>query len=357
MPMDFLEFANKIGCKELHITIDPESGLKGIVAIHSVKLGPALGGCRFLHYTSTNLAATDAIRLAQAMAFKAAISNLPLGGGKAVLLLPEDLTNFNRPKALKAFGKFLNTLNGRYITAVDSGTNVTDMDHIATQTSFVTSTSKFSYSIPDPSVITARGVLHGILAAVKAKFSQNDLQGLHVAIQGVGNVGYNLVKLLDKLGVKLSICDTNKNLINRCLSEFKNINIIEDPEKIYTVNADIFAPCALGGILNEKTIEQLTAKIIAGAANNQLASSINAEHLHQKGILYAPDFTINAGGLIYVAGPVIGQTEQENLQKVDNIYNTLLKIFQLSAMQNINTNNIAYDLASEKLMENNLCPA
>jgi leucine dehydrogenase len=347
--IDLLDFAEQLGCKELHMVTDQESGLKGIVAIYSVKLGPALGGCRFLPYATTNLAAIDAIKLAKAMAFKSAIAGLPLGGGKAVLMCSKKFINLdNRIKALKAFGRFLNNLNGRYITAVDSGTSIEDMDQIATETTFVTSTSKFSYSILDPSVLTARGVLRGILAAVKFKFAKDDLQNIHVAVQGVGHVGYHLVKLLYSMQAKISICDIDPKLINRCKAEFTGINII-NTEDIYKVNADVFAPCALGGVLNEKNIEQLKVKIVAGAANNQLENDNNAEYLFQRGIVYSPDFVINAGGVIHVAGPVMKQTEQQTLEKVDNIYNILLNIFEMSSKQNINTYQIAYNIASDKL--------
>jgi leucine dehydrogenase len=345
-----LEFASQTGCKELHVFSDPETKLQAIVAIYSTVRGPALGGCRFLPYETVSLAAIDAIKLAKAMAFKSAVSELPLGGGKAVLVAdPKFINANNRAQALHAFGNFLNTLNGRYITAVDSGTSVADMDLIATKTKFVTSTSKFNYSILDPSVITARGVLQGILAAVKFKFAQNDLQGIHVAVQGVGNVGYNLVKLLYNKKAKISVCDKDQKLLARCKEKFNNINIINNPEEIYKIQADIFAPCALGSILNKTTTEQLKVKIIAGAANNQLASDNIAASLHQNGIIYAPDFVINAGGLIHVAGPLMQHTEQQNLEKVDNIYNILSNIFKLSVQQNINTHDIAYNLALNKL--------
>ena len=348
--IDPLDFAEQTGCKELHMIADQDSGLKGIIAIYSVKRGPALGGCRFLPYASTNLAAMDAINLAKAMAFKSAIADLPLGGGKAVLIGSKKFINLdNRIKALKTFGKFLNTLNGRYITAVDSGTSVEDMDQIAVETPFVTSTSKFSYSTLDPSVLTARGVLRGILAAVKFKFAQDDLQNIHVAVQGVGHVGYYLVKLLYSMQAKISICDIDPTLINRCKAEFVGINIISNPEDIYKIQADVFAPCALGGVLSEKNIDQLKIKIIAGAANNQLVNVINAEYLFQKGIVYAPDFVVNAGGVIHVAGPVMQQTEQQTLEKVDNIYNILLNIFEISYKHNINTHQIAYNIALDKL--------
>lgn len=349
---DILEFATNIGCKELYQVLDKDSGLHGFVAIHCTKRGPALGGCRFLPYISSNLAAIDAMRLAKGMALKSAMANLPLGGGKTVLINPTNSSNtlnFDRFKALQAFGKFLNTLKGRYITAVDSGTSVTDMDHIAKETAFVTSTSKFNYSVADPSIATARGVLKGILAAVKFKFATQDLQDVHVAVQGVGNVGYYLVKFLHHLKARISICDINSQLIDRCVADFNKINVISDPEKIYQINADVFSPCALGGILNSKNIAQLKVKIIAGAANNQLAAEDQAEHLHKKDILYAPDFVINAGGVIYVAGPVLKQTETENLQKIDDIYNTLLNIFTRHVKENINTYNLSYAMALEKL--------
>ncbi len=354
--LDLLEFAKQINCQELHGFIDNNSGIKGIVAIYSTKLGPALGGCRFLPYKSSNLAAIDAMLLAKSMAFKSAMADLPLGGGKAVLIHPGALSIdlnqnvFDRSKALQAFGKFLNLLNGRYITAVDSGTKVADMDLIAKETKFVTSTSRFNYAISDPSVATAKGVLQGILAAVKFKWNTDDLSDIHIAIQGVGNVGYNLVKFLSKYKIKISICDINKHLLERCKHDFVNINIINDPEKIYSLDADLFSPCALGGILNDQNIEKLKATIIAGAANNQLATEKHAQYLDELGILYAPDFLINAGGIIYVAGPIINQTEEENLKKINNIYNTLYKIFQEHALQKINPYKIAYNIALKKLL-------
>ena len=247
-----LDLAQQIGCKELHMIVDQKSGLKGIVAIYSVKRGPALGGCRFLPYNSTNLAIIDAIYLAKAMALKAAIHDLPLGGGKAVLIEDPNFNHEQRIKALRVFGKFLNTLNGRYITAVDSGTSVLDMDQIAKETSFVTSTSKFSYSVIDPSITTARGVFRGILAAVKFKFAQNNLKNIHVAVQGVGHVGYNLVKLLHKEAAKISICDKDPKLVIRCKEEFPEVNIISNLENIYKIDADVLSPCALGGVIQKK---------------------------------------------------------------------------------------------------------
>lgn len=348
--LDLLEFAQQINCQELHGFTDNNSGIQGFIAIYSTKLGPALGGCRFLPYKSSNLAAIDAMLLAKSMAFKSAIADLPLGGGKAVLIHPNDLSILDRTKALQAFGKFLNVLNGRYITAVDSGTNVADMDLIAKETKFVTSTSRFNYAISDPSVATAKGVLQGILAAVKFKWNTDDLSDMHIAIQGVGNVGYNLIKFLSKYKIKISICDLNKNLLERCKHDFVNINIINDPEKIYSLDADLFSPCALGGILNDQNIEKLKASIIAGAANNQLATEKHAQYLDELGILYAPDFVINAGGVIYVAGPIINQTEDENLKKINNIYNTLYKIFQEHTEKKINPYKIAYNIALQKLL-------
>jgi leucine dehydrogenase len=352
--IDLLEFADQIGCKELHMVTDYSLGLKGVVAIYSTKLGPALGGCRFLPYESSNLAAMDAMRLAKSMALKSAIADLPLGGGKTVLIqpkFPEDLVTFERSKVLREFGRFLNTLNGRYITAVDSGTCVGDMDEIAAETEFVTSTSKFPYTIPDPSVMTARGVVKGMLAAAKFKFAASDLQGVRVAVQGVGHVGYYLVKMLHDLGAKITICDIHSKSIDRCVTEFKGVKVVSDPEKIYQTEAEIFSPCALGGVLNTKSISKLKAQIVAGAANNQLQGYEHAEQLYQQNILYAPDFVINAGGVIYVAGPVLKQTEVENLQKVDNIYNILLKVFECHAQQKLNTHDIAYAMALDKLKE------
>lgn len=350
LTLDPLEFAEQIGCKELHMLADQDSGLKAVVAIYDTSRGPALGGCRFLPYASSALAAIDAINLSKSMAYKSAIADLPLGGGKAVLVASEHFNNHsNRIKALIAFGRFLNNLNGRYITAVDSGTSVADMDYIATETKFVTSTSKFLYSTLDPSVLTARGVLQGMLAAVKFKFDQDNLKNMHIAVQGAGHVGYNLIKLLYNMQAKLSVTDINPELLKKLLNDFPGIKIIINPQDIYKIGADIFAPCALGGILAEQNIEQLVAKIVVGAANNQLLNDQCAEYLQQKNILYAPDFVVNAGGVIHVAGPFMQQTEQQTIDRVDNIYNVLLEIFNASTINKINTHKIAYDMALDKL--------
>lgn len=244
---DIFQYAAQMQCQELHLFLNQEIDMKAIVAIHDTTLGPALGGCRCIEYPSVQAAFTDAIRLAQAMTYKAAIPRLPLGGGKMVLLKPRQIKN--RTDYFKAAGSFVETLNGRYITAVDSGTSVQDMDIIATQTSHVTSISKSAFSIADPSVMTAKGAERGIRAAVRFKFGKSSLHGLHITIQGLGHVGYHLAKNLFTAGTKLTVYDVNSEAVRRCVVEF-GAKAVTSVEELLQRECDVFAPCALGAILN-----------------------------------------------------------------------------------------------------------
>lgn len=232
--------------------------MKAIVAIHSTKHGPALGGCRFIEYPDTDAAIHDAMRLAMGMSAKAALANLPLGGGKAVIIKPA--TPYDREGYLKQFGAFVDSLGGRYITALDSGTQIADMDIIAEQTPYVASRSSHG----DPSPSTAEGVFHGLEAAVRAKLNRSQVKGLHVAIQGLGHVGYRLATLLHQAGARLTVADVNAPLVDNAVRAFDAE--VTDPATIHHIACDVFAPCALGGIINDQTIHQLQAPIIAGAA-------------------------------------------------------------------------------------------
>jgi leucine dehydrogenase len=248
--------------------------MRAIVAIHSTKLGPALGGCRFIEYPNTNAAIIDALRLARGMSYKAAISDLAFGGGKAVIIKPKGA--FDRTALFKAFGRFVEELGGRYITAKDSGTTLEDMDIIATITNYVSSTSE----MVDPSPFTAHGVRRGIEAAVKFQLGKDSLDGLRVAIQGVGYVGHYLAAELHALGAKLIVADTDTAAVTRCVNEFGAQAVGVDD--IYAVDCDVFAPCALGAIINDVTIPRIKASIIAGAANNQLDENRHGKILKQK---------------------------------------------------------------------------
>ena len=277
----------------LHLAQDTATGLRAIIAIHSSKLGPALGGCRYLAYPDDSSAICDAIRLAQGMSYKAALAGLPQGGGKAVIIRPSHV--LSRSALFEAFGRMIESLNGGYITAVDSGTSSADMDCIAQQTRHVTSTT----AAGDPSPHTAMGVFAGIRATARARLGGDDLHGLRVAIQGLGNVGYALAQQLAAAGVELYVSDLDVGRVQLAVEELGARRVSN--EELLATPCDILAPCGLGGVLNAQTVGELHCAAVAGAANNQLASAEAADALEARGILYAPDYVINSGGLIYVA--------------------------------------------------------
>ncbi len=289
---EVMNYAKSIGFGQLHCKIDAQTGLLAFIAIHNTKRGPALGGCRYLPYEDMAAGVKDALRLARGMSLKAVMAGIPYGGGKSVLIKPDQVPD--REAYFKSFGRFVDEFNGRYITAIDSGTSRQDMDIIATQTPHVTSTSDHA----DPSFYTAYGVLVAMKAAVRFTFKRENLKGLHVAIQGTGHVGYLLAKDLYEEGAKLTVSDVSAVSAQRCAQEFGAT--IVSPEAIYSVECDVFAPCALGGILNEETLPQLKAKLVVGSANNQLADDAQGVALHRRGIVYVPDYLANAGGLICV---------------------------------------------------------
>lgn len=338
----FLDYAMQQGFGDLHFKVDPATGMKAIIAIHSTKLGPALGGCRFIEYPDTLSAIKDAMRLARGMSYKTASVDLPIGGGKAVILKP--VTPFNREAYFHAFGRFVHELNGRYITALDSGSLLTDMDIIAKETPYVASLSETQ---GDPSPYTARGIFQGILAAVDFKLGNDNLKGIKVAIQGLGHVGFALAELLHEAGAELIVADINRTRVEIAVSRLgaKSVSVAD----IHKVPCDVFAPCALGAILNDLTINELQTSIIAGAANNQLADSFHGELLHNKNILYAVDYVINAGGVIFAANKYLHRHEDQILDEVDAIRMHLQEIFLRSQKENRPTSVIADKIAEEKL--------
>jgi leucine dehydrogenase len=335
---EFLQFGN------VHVKFDRATGLKAIVAVHNLNRGPAIGGCRMIHYQTTDKALEDALRLAQMMSLKSAISNLAHGGAKSVLIKPKVIKD--RKAYLEAFGSFVESLGGCYITAVDSGTSAEDMDIIATKTRFVTCTTE-SKNSGDPSPQTALGVRRGIEAAVKFKMGRDNLEGIHVSIQGAGHVGYYLAKELHAMGARLTMCDVNQTNLQRCIDEF-GVEVVH-PNDIFDVQADVFAPCALGAVLNLNTIKRLRVQIVAGSANNQLAHSKHGQVMHDRGILYAPDFVINAGGLIHVAVIYDHADVAKSTDQIRDIYNTLISIFERAKHENRATNQVAEQMAKEKL--------
>jgi leucine dehydrogenase len=330
---------------EVHFSHDKATGLKAVVAIHDSRLGPALGGCRFLPYDTDEDALVDALRLARGMTYKAALAGLPHGGGKSVLIRPRQ--HFDRVAMFRAFGRFVDNLGGHYITAEDSGTGLEDMEVIRTVTRHVTGVDVANGGSGDPSPFTALGVRRGIEACVKLQLGRASLEGVHVAVQGVGHVGYHLCKELHGQGAKISVADVDPLKAERATREFGAAVVPLD--RIFETPCDVIAPCALGSALNDETIPKLVAKIVAGAANNQLAQPRHGDDLHARGILYAPDYAINAGGLVNVAQEVVGYDAAKSRDKTLQIFDTILEIADRSAKTGTPTYRIADMMVEEKL--------
>lgn len=327
---------------ELHFKNVPRAQLNAIVAIHSNRRGTALGGCRLLPYNSDADAIQDAINLARSMSYKAALAELPQGGGKAVIIEPK--APYDRHQLLIAFADFINELGGRYVTAVDSGTSSQDMDILASRSQFVTSTSVAG----NPSPYTAQGVLLGIQAAVSNKLNHDSLKGIHIAIQGLGQVGMNLAKAAHSQGARLTVADTNTRAVKAAQALLHCDSVA--PNDIFTVPCDVLAPCALGGCINDQTLAQLQCKIIAGSANNQLAYPALAQQLYQRNILFAPDYAINAGGLIFVSLRHYQHAELETVdKKIRQIGTTLQEIFLQAHHQQSDTLSVCERLSEAKL--------
>jgi len=324
----------------------PESGLKGIIAIHSTDLGPALGGTRMWKYENEEAALKDVLRLSRGMTYKAAAAGLNLGGGKAVII--GNPKTDKKEKLFRAFGRFIQGLSGRYITAEDVGTSVKDMEWLRMETDFVTGIDEALGGSGDPSPVTATGTYYGIKAAAKKVWGSDSLAGKTVAVQGLGHVGYHLIKHLHKEGANPIVADIDKTAVKRVIDEF-GVKAV-DTDEIYGVDADIFSPCALGAVVNDQTIPKFRFKIIAGAASNQLA--IEEKHgkaLRDRGILYAPDYVINAGGLINVANELEGYHRERALNQAIGIYDILLQVFDIAEKENISTHLASNHLAEERL--------
>ncbi|MCR9191114.1 MAG: amino acid dehydrogenase [Gammaproteobacteria bacterium] len=340
---DVLNYALRHKFGDIHCKVDPASGMQAIIAIHNTKFGPALGGCRFIEYDNSNLAFFDVMRLARGMSYKSALAGLPLGGGKAVIIKPK--TPFDRKAYFHAFGKFLQEVNGRYITAMDSGTELSDMAIIAEHSSFVASLASED---GDPAHATSLGVLRGIQAAVAYQLKRNDLDGITVAIQGLGHVGYLLAQQLHDLGAKLIVADVDPLRTQHVVEEFGAKAV--DTKEIHKIPCDVLSPCALGAVFDENTIPQLQTKIIAGSANNQLAHRFHGQLLHDKGVLYAPDYVISAGGVIFACGKYFHTAEDVVNKNVDRIHESLTEIFTRSIKENKPTSDIA-DAMAEALLQ------
>jgi leucine dehydrogenase len=325
---------------------DPGSRLRAIVAIHDTTLGPALGGCRFWPYKNEEEALVDVLRLSRAMTYKAAAAGLNLGGGKAVII--GDPRAIKSEELFRAYGSFIEGLGGRYITAEDVGTSVEDMEYVRMETRNVVGISRALGGSGDPSVVTAFGVMRGMEACLQFRFGSADFAGRTVAIQGLGHVGGELASLLSKAGAKLVVTDIDEKRVQQVAQQLGATAV--SPDEIYGVECDIFAPCALGGSISDKTISRLRCPIVAGAANNQLGDEqAHGDQLQKLGILYAPDFVINAGGLINVANEIQGYNREKALNEARGIYDILLRILQMAEEQSIPTYVAANQFAESRI--------
>ena len=325
---------------------DKDTGLKAIIGIHNTTLGPALGGTRMWKYNNEWEALNDVLRLSRGMSYKSAITGLNLGGGKAVIIGDSKLDK--TPELILKFGEYVNSLSGRYITAEDVGTTTEDMDLIRTVTPYVTGISESNGGSGNPSPVTAYGVFMGMKAAAQYKFGTDNLNGKRVLVQGIGHVGETLVDYLTKEGALVQITDINEARLEEVKTKFGAT--IYKGEDLYTADVDIYAPCALGATLNDATVNKIKAKVIAGAANNQLENdAVHGQILKDRGIAYAPDFLINAGGIINVYGEIAGYDSTEAMKRTENIYNTTLEIFSFADQNKITTQQAAMLIAQQRI--------
>ncbi|MBX9731187.1 MAG: amino acid dehydrogenase [Sphingomonas sp.] len=331
----------------VHLFTDPASGLRAVIAVHSTKLGPAGGGCRFWHYADSNEAITDALRLSRGMSFKNAMAGLPMGGGKGVVLA--DANRTKTPELLKAFGRAIDSLGGRYVTAEDVGMSDTDMVTIATETKHVTGlpvASGRAGGNPGPS--TALGVYLGVKAAAKRGLGADSMKGVHVAIQGIGSVGGGLAALLAKDGAKLTLADVDADKA-AAMAKALGADVVPTAE-ILSVAADIVSPNALGAILTAESIAALQAKVIAGGANNQLSTREDGARVHARGILYAPDYVINAGGIINVCLEYLGQGDRADVEaRIHKIPDRLIEVWDESDRSGLPSSDVA-DMIAKRLI-------
>ncbi|MDI1255992.1 MAG: Glu/Leu/Phe/Val dehydrogenase [Flavobacterium sp.] len=325
---------------------DKDTGLKAIIGIHNTVLGPALGGTRMWKYNNEWEALNDVLRLSRGMTYKSAITGLNLGGGKAVIIGDSKIDK--TPEMIRKFGEYVNSLSGKYITAEDVGTTTQDMDAIRDVTKFVTGVSESKGGSGNPSPVTAYGVYMGMKAAAIYKFGTDKLDGKKVLVQGIGHVGETLVDLLTQEGALVQIADINESRLEDVSKKY-GAKIFMGAD-LYSADVDIYSPCALGATINDETINRIKAKVIAGAANNQLANDkIHGQILRDKGIAYAPDFLINAGGIINVYAEIVGYDKAEAKKRTENIYNTTLEIFGLADEKNITTQQAAMTIAQARI--------
>lgn len=340
--MDAFNEMQTWGHEQVLFSHEPSCGYFGIIAIHDTTLGPALGGTRVWQYPSTEEALRDVLRLSRGMTYKSAVAGLNLGGGKAVIIA--DPKRADRESLFRAHGRFVESLGGRYITAEDVGTSPSDMEFVKRETKHVAGLLNLS---GDPSPVTGYGVYVGMKAAAKAKWGKDSLAGRTVTVQGAGKVAYYLMSHLREEGARIIVSDIDADKVQRAVEEFGALAVEQDA--IYDVEADIFAPCALGAIINDDTLPRLRVGVIAGGANNQLGEQRHGIALEQQGILYAPDYVINGGGVINVYGELQGWTMDRAKRKAQEIYDTILRVFEIANRDGIPSFQAADRLAEERL--------
>ncbi|HLZ02921.1 MAG TPA: Glu/Leu/Phe/Val dehydrogenase dimerization domain-containing protein [Bradyrhizobium sp.] len=339
--------------EEVVFVSDPACGLRGIIAVHSTVLGPAIGGCRILPYADDTSALRDGLRLSRGMAYKAAAADVPFGGGKAVVMA--DPSTQKSPELLRALGRFIDGLGGRYITGEDVGTTAADMVEIRRATPYVMGMPEEQGGSGDPSPRTALGCFVGIEASASHAWGHSNLPGARVLVQGLGNVGFNLCRLLAGAGATLLVSDIRREVVDRCVDAFGAEAV--HPDAVIDTPADIYAPCALGGVINDRSIERLRVRVVAGGANNQLEELHHGDALRSRGILYAPDYVINAGGMIQLAMERLGRDREETERRVRNIRGTLTSIYRIADAENVATNVAADRLVERKLQSRSAAAA
>lgn len=342
--MNLFDTIAEMGHEQVVVCHDKSCGYRGVIAIHDTTLGPALGGTRFWNYASDAEAITDVLRLSRGMTYKNAVAGLNLGGGKAIII--GDGKTTRREMLFRAHGRFVDSLGGRYITAEDVMTSPADMEFVHMETDHVAGLQGRS---GDPSPVTAHGVFRAIQASARERWGSDDLTGKRIAVQGLGHVGYYLCRELHAAGAVLTVTDIDAERIRRVVSEFGATAVATD--EIYGVEGDIFAPCALGGVINDRTIAQLKVEVVSGASNNQLLETRHGDELAERGILYAPDYVANAGGVINVYGELYGWDAGRALRKADEIYDTMLNVFQIAREQSVPTYVAADRLAERRLAD------
>tara|TARA_B100001971_G_C18267956_1_gene595913 strand:- start:5595 stop:6716 length:1122 start_codon:yes stop_codon:yes gene_type:complete len=335
-----------MGHEEVVFFSEPSCNLKAIVAIHDTTLGPALGGTRMWPYATIDEAVEDVLRLSRGMTYKASVSGLNLGGGKAVII--GDPKKDKSEALFRAYGRFIESLNGRYISAEDVNISVNDIDHIYTETNYVCGIDKASGGSGNPAPYTALGVFRGMQASVQKVYGDKSLKGKTIALQGVGSVGLELSRLIHEDGGQIIFTDINEDNIQKMKAEIPNAEYV-NPDAFYDVNMDIYAPCALGATINDETIPRLKCKIVSGAANNQLKEDRHGQILKERNVLYAPDYLINAGGLMNVSIEFEGWNDAKSRRMIDTIFDTTLDIFAIAENQNIPVNEATDVLAERRL--------